>query len=445
MKKILLLLFSFPLFANGQIITTVAGGGSSGLGDGGPATDAGLSQPGSVVFDKFGNWYTGNPGQNRIRMIDTNGIIHTVAGNGSSGYSGDGGPATDASLDGDGSGSAYIVIDSKNNLIISDGDNIRVREVNLLTGIITTIVGYGVPGFSGDGGPATAARLNGPGHIALDNVGNLYITDMLNNRIRKVDTFGIITTYAGYGGAGYAGDGGQATAASFTTLQGIACDSKGNLYIADRNCNRVRKVDVSTGIITTVAGNGVSTYSGDGIPATSSSIYPQELTFDAYDNMYISDYGNSRIYKVDTSGILYSIAGNGLSGYTGDGMVADSAEFHDPWGVCVDFCGNLYVADDNNERVRKVTFDTTCNGSTTSTREVAGFGQMSIYPNPTASTLNIKSTVLINQITITNLLGQMVLKSHCQKEEAQIDVSFLPNGMYFVNLNGTEERKFLKE
>ncbi len=432
-------------YSQAQIISTVAGCGScSLLGDGGPASTAQLSQPGTVIFDSRGDYYTGNPGQNRIRMVDTNGIIHTVAGNGSCCYSGDGGPATNAQLNGLGSGCAYILFDRFGNLIIADGSTARIRSVDHSTGIISTIVGRGVSGFGGDGGPATGALLNNVGHIAIDPTGNLFITDVLNSRIRKVDTSGIITTVAGYGGPSvYGGDGGPATAATFTTLQGIACDHQGNLYVADRNCYRVRRIDHSTGTITTFAGNGSASYSGDGMPATSAALFPQELSFDSQDNLYISDYYNNRVYLVDTANIFHLLAGSGTMGFGGDGGPATSAQFHDPWGVGIDSCGNVYIADDNNERIRKITFYPTCGTGTTIVEAIQSSG-LSLFPNPVTSELTVEFSKTISSVSINTLQGQSVYDKHCDTNKLVTDVSSFPAGVYLVRINGMEVRRFVK-
>jgi len=276
-------------------------------------------------------------------------IITTIAGTGASGYSGDGGQATSAKfalLNG-------LIFDAAGNLYIVDGQYSCVRKVNT-AGIITTIAGNGTMGYSGDGGQATAAELSDPTLIAFDAIGNLYIADRLNNLIRKVTTAGIISTIAGNGTLGYSGDGGQATLAALNAPTGIALDVFGNFYIADDQNSRIRKVNTA-GIISTIAGNGTAGYSGDGGQATAAELYdPWGITFDAAGNLYITEAGNNVIRKVNTAGIISTIAGTGTGAYSGDGGQATAAELNQPVGVILDASGNLYFADNQNSRIRMI-------------------------------------------------------------------------------------------
>jgi uncharacterized protein (TIGR03437 family) len=239
-------------------------------------------------------------------------------------------------------------------LYIVDGGNSCIRKV-ATNGIITTVAGNGSYGYSGDGGPATSAQLYNPLGVAVDAAGNLYIADSANSRIRKVATNGIITTGAGSGSIGYSGDAGPATSAQLRGPSGVAVDAAGNLYIADAGNSRIRKV-ATNGIITTVAGNGSPGYSGDGGPATRAQLYlPLGVAVDAAGNLYIitdSDYYVSRIRKVATNGIITTIAGNGSPGYSGDGGPATSAQLDDTSGVAVDATGNVYVAVTGNNAIR---------------------------------------------------------------------------------------------
>jgi trimeric autotransporter adhesin len=277
------------------IISTVAGTGSSGYsGDGGIATSAALNYPRGVTIDASGNIYIADTYNHRIRMVTkSTGIISTVAGNGSYGYSGDGGLATSALL----YNPRGVAIDASGNIYIADTFNHRIRMVMLSTGIISTVAGTGSYGYSGDGGIATSAKLYYPYGVAMDASGNIYIADTFNHRIRMVTkSTGIISTVAGTGSYGYSGDGGIATSAKLTHPQGFAIDASGNIYIADADNHRIRMVTKSTGIISTVAGTGSSGYSGDGGIATSAGLYyPRGVAIDASGNIYIADYSNHRI------------------------------------------------------------------------------------------------------------------------------------------------------
>ena len=329
---------SYPRYT----ISTVAGGLGSGYsGDGGPATSAQLNQPyGAVAVDSVGNLYIGDQLNYRVREV-SNGVITTVAGNGGWGFSGDSGPATSAQLDPTG-----VAVDSAGNLYIADTGNDRVRKVS--NGVITTVAGNGTPGFSGDNGPATSAQLFSPVGVAVDSVGNLYIADSVNNRIRKVSN-GVITTVAGNGTQGFNGDG-PATSAELYDPAGVAVDFAGNLYIADERNNRIR--EVSNGVITTVAGNGTPGFSGDNGPATRAELYdPAGVAVDFAGNLYIADGRNNRIREV-SNGLITTVAGNGTAGYSGDNGPATSAQLNFPSGVAVDSAGNVFITDEYNSSVR---------------------------------------------------------------------------------------------
>jgi len=328
------------------IITTIAGsGGYSYSGDGGAATSAQINNPNRIDVDTQGNVYFVDEWNYRIRKVDTYGIITTIAGTGTSGFSGDGGPADTAQL-----GNVWgVASDIQGNVYVVS--NNRIRKIDT-SGIITTFAGDGSNGYSGDGGVATSAQLSGPMGVEVDTKGNVYIADASNNCIRMVDTAGIITTIAGTGTAGYSGDGGAATSAQFDSPWEVAVDEQGNVYVGDIYNNRIRKVDTS-GIITTIAGNGTAGFSGDNGSATSAQLnYPLALDVDAQGNVYFCDASNYRIRKVDTSGIISTIAGNGGGGYAGDGGPATSANFSWLIGIAVDLQGNVYIGDQANNRIR---------------------------------------------------------------------------------------------
>ena len=337
------------------IISTVAGTRTNGFsGDSGPATSAQLNNPAGVAVDGTGNLYIADLDNNRIRRVDAaTGTISTFAGSGRRGFSGDGGPATSAQLN----NPAGVAVDGTGNLYIADLDNNRIRRVDAATGTISTFAGSGRRGFSGDGGPAISAMLNSPRGVAVDGAGNLYIADQGNYRIRKVDAAtGVISTAAGTWTSGFRGDGGAATSAWLTIPKGVAVDRADNLYIADYGDHRIRKVDAATGIISTFAGSGRGGFSGDGAPATSAMLSnPIGVAVDRADNLYIADYRGHRIHKVDAAtGIISTFAGSGLNGFGGDGGAATSAWISFSTGVAVDGAGNIYIADNNNHRIRKV-------------------------------------------------------------------------------------------
>ena len=335
--------------ASGNIIT-VAGTGTSGYsGTGGPAAAADLNLPVDAAVDSSGNLYIADTANLRIRKVAPSGIITTVGGNGTPPILivRRGVPATSAGMIPGG-----LTIDSSGNIYFADTAISRIRRISA-SGIITTVAGKGTAGYSGDGGAATAAMLKNPSAVVADGSGNLYISDSLNHRIRRVDAAGIITTVAGNGTPGYSGDGGAATAASLNTPADVAVDSSGNIYIADTLNYRIRKVDPS-GVISTVAGNGSSLYSGDGGPATGAGLTSFGLTVDSSGNLYFADKNNQRIRKIDASGSISTVAGNGSFGYSGDWGAATAATLGSPTSVTLDGSGNLFIADTNNSAIRKV-------------------------------------------------------------------------------------------
>jgi sugar lactone lactonase YvrE len=331
-------------------ITTYAGRDLV-LGDGGPATAAQLDSPRGVALDPAGNLYIADASNHRIRRVTAAGTVSTYAGSGTPGFSGDGGPATAAQLN----QPVGVAVDRAGNLYIADFQNQRIRKVTP-GGAISTYAGSGGYAFSGDGGPATSAQLAGPFGVALDPAGNLYIADRGNFRIRKVTTGGMISTYAGSGGYAFSGDGGPATAAQLNSPEGVALDPVGNLYIADVGNQLIRKVTPG-GTISTYAGSGspAGGFSGDGGPATTAQLnQPVGVALDPAGNLYIADAGNSRIRRVSTLGTISTYAGTGTGGFSGDGGPATAAHLRSPLGVALDPAGNLYVADDGNHRIRKV-------------------------------------------------------------------------------------------
>ena len=246
-----------------------------------------------------------------------------------------------------------VAVDAAGNVYIVDTLNVRIRKVDT-AGVITTFAGTGAPGDTGDTGQATAAQVNAPFGIAVDGAGNVYIADTFNHRIRKVDTAGVITTFAGTGAAGDTGDTGQATAAELNLPFDVDVDAAGNVYIADTGNSRIRKVDTA-GVITTFAGTGVATFGGDSGQATAAQLNgPTGVAAGPAGNVYIADSGNDRVRKVDAGGVITTVAGTGVPGFSGDTGQATAAQLDEPSGVAVDAAGNVYIADFNNSRVRKV-------------------------------------------------------------------------------------------
>jgi hypothetical protein len=443
----------------GNTITTVAGNQSRGgtySGDGGAATNAGINYTAGVALDGTGNLYIADAFNCVVRKVSTTGIITTVAGNNSlaGSYSGDGGAATNAGLD----FPIGVAIDGSGNLYVADFYNNIVRKVTT-NGIITTIAGnHGLgAGYSGDGGPATNATLDSPVNVTFDNSGNLYIAEYRNNVVRKVTTSGIITTVAGKQtlGGGYSGDGGAATNAAFNQPQGVAVDGAGNLYIADGANNVIRQVNTN-GTIATIAGNYSlgGGYSGDGRAATSAALNnPIGLTIDTIGNLYIADYGNNVIRKVSTSGIITTLAGNYRlgGGYSGDGGSATNAALYNPTGVALNGLANLYIADAHNNVVRKVTATGFTANSTNSTlaltnvqAAMAGNYQV-IISNPVGSVTSSNAlltvleppTITLEPASQTNLAGTTATFTAAATSPLPLTYQWQKNGVSVTNGGNT--------
>ena len=337
------------------IINTIAGTGLGFFGDGGPATSALLNNPIDVDVDAEGNLFIADEDNQRIRKVSPSGIITTVAGSGLRGFSGDGGLATNASFN-EPSG---IAVDPLGNLYVAELGNKRIRKITP-GGTISTFAGDGV-NFCSTSGSGVGLQGPDPLGVATDAAGNVYIADVLTSRVCRVGPGGAVTIIAGNGVPGFSGDNGSATNASLRYPEGLVLDAEGNLYIVDRFNYRVRKV-TPAGIITTVAGNGIADFSGDGGPATSASLRPNAVAVDAVGNLYIADGRNRRIRKVSPDGIITTVVGNGIRDFSGDGGLATNASLTFPTGVALDAAGNLYIADGGNDildlissdRIRKV-------------------------------------------------------------------------------------------
>ncbi len=356
LKKIYPIAWFFALLLSGSSVSADPGLDPypyKGIGDSKKATEVILTLVDGVAVDTEGHLFISHRSKNRIRKVDKDGIITTIAGNGTAGFSGDHGPALKASFN----FPAGLCLDGKGNLYVADRNNHRVRQIDS-SGTVTTIAGTGNPDMGGDGGPAVQAHLNYPSDLVCDGKGNLYISDRSNNRIRKVDSRGMISTVAGMGLPEFGGDFGPATDAFLKYPFGIDLDQKGNLYIADRSNNRIRKVD-SQGIITTVAGDGTHFFGGDYGPATRASLaYPTDVVADDRGNLYIADRNNNRIRKVDSLGIMTTVMGIGKYEYNGDNEIASETTLHLPFALAHHPDGNLIIVDRNHFRVRSMDFKT---------------------------------------------------------------------------------------
>jgi len=498
MKKIYLLLTAASCIlgiassVTAQTISTFAGTATAGFsGDGGPATAAQIKDIYGVGTDNAGNVYIADRGNNRIRMVNSAGLISTVAGDGVAGSSGDGMPATAASLN----APTGAAVDNLGNLYIADNLNNRIRMVNA-SGMINTVAGGG--SSMGDGGPAVGADIGYPIGVTVDRKGNFYIADQLNSSVRKVNASGIISTIAGIPSSpGYSGDGGAATAAQLNTPRGVAIDRIGNIYIADIGTGGIRKID-TFGIISTLAGAAYS---------------PTGVAVDGYLNVYFSDYGTHRILKVDTFGVVSTVVGTGTAGYSGDGGPATAALINKPNNIAVDAYGRMYIADYANNCVRALdciiapyltplsgldsvltgssitltaalgggswtasnthasvsasgvvtgvtpgidtimyTVANACGSASRSmivkinsdasfTRELASIAEkVTISPNPATDNILVQlDKGTIKHVAITDIRGRQLLDQAADAPTLQISVSGYAPGIYFISVNGQKK------
>lgn len=456
MKKILLLILLLPTLAMSQTITTIAGTGILGdSGYGGPATAADMHYPLGIARDPLGNIYMTNHDHANfsIRKIDAAGIYTKFAGTGALGYTGDGGPATAATFN-DPFG---VCLDKYGNLYIAEGDNNVIRKINT-AGIVSTVAGNGLRGFSGDGGQATNAKLSVPFSVRVDTGGNIFIADGGNNVIRKVNKAGIIVTIAGQkDSVGFSGDGGPATAAKLDNPSDIAIDSSGNIYISDYTYNVIRMIDKKDTIHTVIGSpTGGIPYDGDGGPATAAHLWgPIGMAFDSSWNLLIADTRNNRIRKVTPAGIISTIVGTGFGstsssgGYAGDGGAATAAELYFPYFIALGPAGSYYITDESNNVIRKV--DTSKPKNTLTVQQLTTEGsRISVLPNPNNGAFTIKGSLSATtdgtaSVVVHTMSGQTIYQTNtfAQKGIISADVTLqndLPNGIYMVEIKTTNER-----
>jgi sugar lactone lactonase YvrE len=432
MKKycVLLLFMICTYLVQGQTITTIAGTGSSGFsGDGGIATSARLNLPFNLTFDKSDNIYIADTYNNSIRKIDSEtGIISTIIG------------TADKKLVSELKTPTGLTFDNYQNLYIADLANLRIRKVNLETGSRMTLVGQ----RSESEAPNINASLGGPFNVVFDKIGNLYISVNGDSKVSKVDfSTGKISTVAGTGVAGFSGDGMEAKEAQLSNPTGLALDGKGNLFISDSGNERIRKVDLTTGIISTVAGTGVTGFSGDGIEATKTELSnPLGLAFNNEGDLFVVDRGNNRVRKINIStGIITTIAGTGEEGYSGDGDLARNAKLSNPTGLAFNNEGDLFVVDRGNNRIRKIS------GLSSNAEELELESSLLVYPNPSTDkiTIELKNNLELKSATLFDIRGKQV---KVQMTDKTLNVSRLPRGIYVLRLEtskGAFEQKVVLE
>lgn len=426
-----LLFFSKCFFSNGQIISTIAGNGTNTYsGDNGNATAASVGFPGDIIIDNDGNIYVGEY-NNTIRRVSTSGVITTVAGNGLAGYNGDNQAATLAEMN----GVSGLAIDRLGNLYVADMYNNRIRKINL-TGYIETIAGSGVGSFSGDNGPASAASLYSPFSLTFDTIGNLYVADEGNHRIRKISSTGIITTFAGNGTNGFSGDFGPATSASIS-VYGLCTDRYNNIYFCDNN--RIRRIDAVSGVITTVAGDGLSGYYGDGSSATAAEFFfPQQIKINKFDDILVTDVDNNRIRLINSNNIISTIAGTGAGSFNGDNIPAILTNINSPRGIAVDTCSDFFIADNGNHRVRKVSFPQ-CNYLYAG--DLDPKSSITISPNPAVEYLEINNIKANSEFILQNIIGKVVKAGMLRQGANTISLSHLPAGLYVMEIIDNNKQK----
>ena len=426
---------------------------ASGQGQSTSALGVPLILPSAVVFDSSGNFYVAETASHVVRKVDTSGHITTIAGTGAQGFSGDGGPAIAAWLD----SPQGLALDTANNLYIADTHNHRIRRVSLGTGVISTVAGTGAPGFSGDNGSATAAELNLPTAPAVDAANNLYFADTGNHRIRRMDArTGLISTVAGTGTQGFSGDNGPAVSAAIDSPTGLAV-SAGSVYLADTHNHRIRAIGLSSGVITTLAGTGTQGFSGDSSVASAATLaLPHGLTLDSSGNLYLADTENDRIRRIDAAtGVITTIAGSGTESFSGDNGPAVAASLDSPRGVTFSPANLLTLADTGNQRVRQLEASA---APATQIQTIAGIGTaspgsltLSAPPVIVYGTGQIVATLATTDVATGNIdfvntgngfsspLGSFPLISN----QAVLSTGTLPAGLYSLTATYSGDQSHL--
>lgn len=407
-----------PLCLGAQPYRTIAGNDTLGYnGDVIAATAARLNAPSGVATDAAGNIYIADFGNNRIRKITPEGTIYTIAGTASGSYSGDGWPAYLAEL--------YhpygIAVAPSGNIYFSDQGNNRIRKIDA-GGYMSTIAGTGYGGYNSDNIPATAAMLNAPAGIALDKYENVYVADYSNKRIRKIDGAGMITTVAGNGNAIYSGDGGPAIAASLGWPQGVAVDTLGNIFIADTWNNHIRKVNVF-GFISNIGGKDSSGHSGDGGPATNAKMWhPAGIAVDAAGNVLFTDMNNSVVRMITPNGTIQHVTG---SPFLGPGY----QDYVMPKGICIDGHNNIFVAFAGSHIVKT-------NRAPLAVPLLTSVAGATVFPNPAKDVVHINGIQNATSYRLLNVTGATMLQGSLQPGNNTLTIQALPRGMYLLEAGG---------
>ncbi len=433
MKNILFLFMLLSFVGSAQTIITVAGGGTE-IGNGVPATSNSLLTPYNISLDDTGNLYVRCVGSHNIKKIRPayNGYSYHFAGFDAAGYSGDGGPAAYAKIQ----DIAYIHTGRDGSVYLSDAYRLRKIGPN---GIINTIAGTGVPGYNGDHIPATSAQVNSVASIVTDDTGNVYFNDRSNHRIRKIDTFGMITTVAGNGYIGMTPDGAHADTAKFPeAMTVLVIDKHNNLYYLDSIS--IRRIDAHSRIVTTVAGNGTSGFSGDGGPATAASIRAGFIAIDTADNIYLATSVYARVRKITPDGIINTIAGSGAVGDSGDGGNPLYAAFGSIQGICVNKDGDVFVSDASNGKVRMITNKSVSVGEASNAHNSQA-ACISIMPNPAKNgfAIFIEDPLIQDiDVIVSDLKGKTVISQRSKTNQSIRINQELVTGVYLIT--ATTER-----